>query len=82
MTRRSKRELESALDELDDDEDDEDGFHYFVIGGDPDPDVGGYYTWSSERGVYVNDDGHELDADAEPDSEFSYNVRMTGGLES
>ena len=76
--RRSQREIESALDELDDDQGD-DGFHYFLIGGDPDPEVGGYYTWSSERGVYVNDDGHELDPDAAPENGFSYNVRMTGG---
>lgn len=76
MTRRSKRELERAIASLDDDSRSDDaGFYHFQIGGDPDPDAGGYYRWNAELGVYVNDDGHELNPDEKPDGDFMYDIQ-------
>lgn len=73
--RRSLADLEHDLETLEDVADgSREGFHYFKIGGDPDADVGGYYTWNSERGVYVNDEGHELPPSARSDSGFEFTL--------
>lgn len=75
--RRSLADLEQNLETLEGFADGgRKGFHYFKIGGDPNPDVGGYYTWNSERGAYVNDEGHELPPSAKPDGGFE--LTLTG----
>jgi Cu/Zn superoxide dismutase len=75
MTRRS---IEKRLEELENDAAGSDGFHLFQIGGDPDPDAGGRYSWSSSRGAYVNVNGHEIPASEAPDSGGEVNLRNSG----
>lgn len=73
MTRKSKRELERAVETLSIG-DDPDGFHLVVIGGDPDAAGGGYYSWNADRGVYENTAGHELPPEERPTGEPEVNI--------
>lgn len=77
--RKTRRELERDVEDLAAGSD-SDGFHYFQVGGDPDVarEKTGFYTWSRERGVYVNDAGVVVPPEDAPDSEFEYTVEFRG----
>lgn len=53
---------------------DREGFYSYRIGGDPDPDQGGFYEWDPDREEYRNGSGHTLPADEAPDSEFDFTI--------
>lgn len=69
MTRPSERVLESRLDEVEQRNDpSDDGFHIIQIGGNPDK--GGWYAWTADKGVYENSSGYEIPPADAPESEF------------